>query len=73
MERSVGSDNLLLLFGQLTRVALANDLSDIFLQARPVELVFNSLNCLVLSEMSSQISSMYFPREKIPEGRMENT
>ena len=54
-------------------MTLSNELNDIFLQARLVEPVFNSLNHLILAEMSNQTSSMYFPREKIPEGCTEKT
>ena len=64
-ERSVRPDNLLLFLGQLTRATLANDLSDIFIQARTVESVFNNLNRLALAEMSSQTSNMYFSRENL--------
>ena len=72
-ERSVRPGNLLLLLGQLARATLANYLGDISFQTQPIELVFNSLNCLVLTEMSNQTSNMYFSREKIPKGRAGNT
>ena len=64
---------MFLWFGQLTRATLANDLSDIPLQAQPVEYTLNSLNRLVLAKVSNQTSNMHFPSEKIPEGHIGNT
>ena len=65
MERRVSTGNLFLLFGQLTSATLTNDLSDIFFQARPVQSMLNSLNRLVLAEVSSETYNMHFPREEI--------
>jgi len=51
---SIRTDNMFLLLGHLTSAKMANNLSNVSLQARPVESIFNNLNRLVLTEMSSQ-------------------
>ena len=65
MERSLRTDDLFLLFGQLTSATLINNLSDIHVQTRSIESMLSSLNRLVPAEVSCQTSNMYFLRESL--------
>ena len=66
-KRCVEASILLDLLGEGAHPALSDDVPDIALQTRPIELLFYCRNRLVSAEMAGKTSGMALPSEMIPE------